>query len=273
MLDASEQYSCAFFSLSKEDSLDAAQEAKLRVSIERLHLTGPRLKILDIGCGWGAFAAELASHSGCHEVLGITVSPEQLKGALARRENLPPEVKQRLTFRLIDYETLLASTCNRFDRVISIGMFEHVGLGRHAHFFRSLENSLRPGGKALVHSIVRPFPGASNEWIRRYVFPGSFLPSVAEFIAAVEHTNLIVDAVHIHPPSDYRRTIQAWKQRFAKSWPELEQLNPKKYDAQFKRLWAFYLAGVETIFTEDLMNFRVAQVELRKMDGSISLAG
>jgi cyclopropane-fatty-acyl-phospholipid synthase len=273
MLASTEQYSCAFFSLSKHENLDAAQQAKLTVSMERLHLTGRGLRVLDIGCGWGALAAEIAKHPGDHDVLGITLSQEQLKGSFARRENLPPDVRQRLTYRLEDYDTLLPRFRDHFDRIISIGMFEHVGLGRHAHFFKSIERSLCPGGKALVHSIVRPSPGACNEWIRRHVFPGSFLPSVAECIAAVERTNLIIDAVHIHPPTDYRKTIQAWRQRIEEAWPELERANPEKYDARLKRMWAFYLAGVETIFTEDLMNFRIAQVELRRMEGAISLVG
>jgi cyclopropane-fatty-acyl-phospholipid synthase len=273
MLDSTEQYSCAFFSLSKLETLEAAQQAKLTVSIERLHLTERGLRILDVGCGWGALAAEIAKHPGDHEVLGITLSEEQLNGALARRENLPLDVKKRLTYRLEDYDRLMARSSDHFDRIISIGMFEHVGLGRHVHFFKSIERSLCPGGKALVHSIVRPSPGACNEWMRRYVFPGSFLPSVAECIAAVERTNLIVDAIHVHPPTDYRKTIEAWRQRIEEAWPELERADPEKYDARFKRMWTFYLANGTPIFSEDLMNFRIAQVELRKMHRSISLAG
>jgi cyclopropane-fatty-acyl-phospholipid synthase len=273
MLDSTEQYSCAFFSLSKHENLEAAQQAKLTVSIERLHLTGRGLKVLDIGCGWGALALQLAEHPGDHDVLGITLSEQQLKAALARRGNLPPDVRQRLTYQLEDYDSLLARSSDYFDRIISIGMFEHVGLGRHVHFFKSIERSLCPGGKALVHSIVRPSPGACNEWMRRYVFPGSYLPSVAEFIAAVERTNLIVDAIHIHPPTDYRKTIQAWRQRIEEAWPELECASPEKYDARFKRMWTFYLASGVPLFTEDLMNFRIVQIELRKMTGSISLAG
>jgi cyclopropane-fatty-acyl-phospholipid synthase len=152
-------------------------------------------------------------------------------------------------------------------------MFEHVGLGRHTHFFKSIERSLYPGGRVLIHSIVRPSPGAYNEWIRRYIFPGSFLPSVAELIAAAEKTNLIVEAIHLHPPTDYRKTIQAWRQRFEEAWPELERNDPEKYNVRFKRMWVFYLAGVETIFTEDLMNYRIAQVELRKLKSQINLVG
>jgi cyclopropane-fatty-acyl-phospholipid synthase len=273
MLDSTEQYSCAFFSLSKHEDLDAAQQAKLTVSIERLHLTGRGLKVLDIGCGWGALAVEIAKHPGDHNVLGITLSQEQSKGALARRENLPPDVIQRLTLRLEDYDSLLARPSERFDRIVSIGMFEHVGLGRHAHFFRSIERNLRPGGKALVHSIVRPSPGACNEWMRRYIFPGYFLPSIAECVFAVERTKLIIDAIHIHPPTDYRKTLQAWRQRIEEAWPELELADPQKYDARFRRMWTFYLAGVETLFVEDTMNYRIAQVELRKIDGPVSSGG
>jgi cyclopropane-fatty-acyl-phospholipid synthase len=272
MLGPTAQYSCAFFSLSQHGSLDAAQQAKLTASIERLHLTAPALRVLDIGCGWGALAAEIARQPGNHEVVGITLSQEQLGEALLRRTSLPANVRSRLDYYLRDYDTFLARSAASFDRIISIGMFEHVGFGRHVHYFKSIERSLTPGGRALVHSIVRPSPGSYNEWIRRYVFPGSFLPSVAEMISAAEKTNLIVDAVHLHPPTDYRRTIQVWRQRLDRAWPELERENPEKYNLRFKRLWIFYLAGVETLFTEDLMNYRIAQVELRKLDGSIGLA-
>jgi cyclopropane-fatty-acyl-phospholipid synthase len=273
MLDSTQQYSCAFFSLSNHENLECAQQVKLAVSIERLHLTRPGLKVLDIGCGWGALAVEIAKRPGGHDVVGITLSEEQLKGALSRREKLDSAIRERLAFRLEDYDSLLARSPESFDRIVSIGMFEHVGLGLHPHFFKSIERSLIPGGKALVHSIVRPSPGACNEWMRRYIFPGYFLPSVSEFIAAVDTTSLVVDAIHIHPPSDYRKTLQAWRQRTEEAWPKLERDDPKKYDARFKRIWTFYLAGVETLFAEDTMNFRIAQVELRKMDGSISLQG
>jgi cyclopropane-fatty-acyl-phospholipid synthase len=266
MLGPTMQYSCAFFSLSPHDDLDAAQQAKLSASIERLHLTRPGLKILDIGCGWGRLAAEIARQPGGHEVSGITLSREQFEWAQSRRDELRPGEGARLSYYLADYDTFLPRSESVFDRIISIGMFEHVGLGRHVHFFKSIERSLAPGGRALVHSIVRPSPGACNEWIRRYVFPGSFLPSVAELISTAEKTSLVVDAIHLHPPSDYRKTLQAWRRKLEAGWPELERENPEKYNARFKRLWMFYLAGVETIFSEDLMNFRIAQVELRKLD-------
>lgn len=270
MLDATGQYSCAFFSLSKSDNLEAAQKTKLAVSIERLHLDQPQLKILDIGCGWGALAVELAKSPGDHNVFGITLSREQLCGALARCQNLPADVRQRLHFSLDDYRHFFAPPARRFDRIISIGMFEHVGLGRHIHFFKSIARNLVPDGRALVHSIVRPSPGATNEWIRRYIFPGSFLPSVAEMVGSAERAGLIVEAIHIHPPSDYRKTVQAWRQRVEPAWPEIQRENPGKYDATFKRMWLFYLSSVEVIFSEDLMNYRIAQMELRKMGAPVN---
>jgi cyclopropane-fatty-acyl-phospholipid synthase len=273
MLDTTKQYSCAFFSLSDLDDLEAAQQAKLAASIERLHLDRPQLKILDIGCGWGALAVELAKSPGNHNVFGITLSREQLSGALARCQGLPGDVKQRLHFSLDDYRHFLARPAARFDRIISIGMFEHVGLGRHIHFFKAIAQNLVPDGRALVHSIVRPSPGATNEWIRRYIFPGSFLPSVAEMVGSAERAGLIVDAIHIHPPSDYRKTVQAWRQRVEPAWPDIQRENPGKYDATFRRMWLFYLASVETIFSEDLMNFRIAQIELRRACGPLKYVG
>ena len=272
MLDSSEQYSCAFFSLSSDQNLEAAQQVKLTVSIERLRLSTGRLRVLDIGCGCGALAAEIAKLPNSHNVTAITLSRGQLDRALIRRSILDTSVQQRLNYSLVDYRTFLGRHNVSFDRIISVGMFEHVGPHRHADFFRSVEGGLRPGGRALIHSIVKPSPGAYNEWMRRHIFPGSFLPSVAELIGAAEKSGLIVDAVHIHPPSDYRKTIQAWRKRLDGAWPELQRNDPEKFDARSERKWTFYLAGVETIFTEDLMNCRIAQVELRKLDGSINLA-
>ncbi len=265
MLDPQKQYSCAFFSLAASDELDVAQRAKIDTTIGRLHLDRPSLSVLDIGCGWGALAAEIASMPGSHTVLGITLSKEQFEDAQTLRDSLTPDVQARLLYRLEDYQRLLARPAQRFDRIVSVGMFEHVGLGRHIHFFRSVRRALTPGGKGLIHSIVRPSPGATNEWVRRYVFPGSFLPSVAEIAHAAEKAGLIVDAIHIHPPSDYRKTIRAWRARLADSWTELRRSNPTKYDAVLERVWTFYLASVETIFTEDLMNYRIAQIEVRNV--------
>jgi len=264
MLDSSSQYSCAFFSLSEKNDLESAQQTKLRVTIERLHIDRPNLKIVDIGCGFGALAARLAEMPGNHNVTGITQSSDQLKVAISRSRSLPIEIQKRLSYFLDDYRKYFNSSNNCFDRIVSIGMFEHVGLGRHRHFFRTIEASLAADGRALVHSIVSPAPGSCNEWIRRYIFPGSFLPSVAEFIAAAEKSKLIVDAIHIHPPSDYRKTIQSWRDRFEAAWPAIHGENYTIYDEVFKRMWLFYLAAVETIFTEDLMNYRIAQIELRK---------
>jgi cyclopropane-fatty-acyl-phospholipid synthase len=272
MLGATGQYSCAFFSLSKSDDLEAAQQAKIATTIERLRLDRPHLRILDIGCGSGALAAELAKLPGNHEVFGITLSKEQLESALTRRANLTSERQRSLYLRLADYRDYLSGPEQTFDRIVSVGMIEHVGLGRIAHFFRSIERSLVPGGRALIHSITRPFPGVNNEWINRNIFPGSFLPSVAELIAGAEKSKLVVDAVHIHPSTDYCKTIQSWRRRFEAAWSDIQQAEPSKYHIRFKRLWTFYLAAVETTFSDDLMNFRITQIELRKSVPTVSSA-
>jgi cyclopropane-fatty-acyl-phospholipid synthase len=265
MLDSSMQYSCAFFSLSRSDDLEVAQRVKLQTSIYRLHLDRPRLKVLDIGCGWGALAVEIAQRSENHDVVGITLSRDQFEGAASRRENLDPDVRHRLEFRLEDYRYYLANPDNDFDRIISIGMVEHVGLGRHVHFYSLIQRNLRSGGVALIHSIVRPSPGAYNEWIRQNIFPGSFLPSLAEMISGAEKVGLIVDAVHVHPPSDYAKTLREWRKRVESAWPELQKRRPTRFDQQVKRRWIFYLASMEAAFAEDTLNFRIAQVELRKI--------
>jgi cyclopropane-fatty-acyl-phospholipid synthase len=263
MLDSKKQYSCGFFNLAHSEDLEDAQARKIEVSIERLQLVSPGLKVLDIGCGWGALAATIARQPGGHEVVGISLSKDQIRGALVEKRKLSQNTQGRLDFRREDYRTFLVN--RSFDRIISIGMFEHVGLRYHRHFYRLIEGSLSKDGLALIHSIVRPQPGSYNEWIRRHIFPGSFIPSMAEFLASAEREGLIVDAVYVHPPSDYRKTLQAWRQRFESSWPMIHQSNPVKYDEHFRRTWLFYLASMEATFTEDLSNFRIAQVVLRKL--------
>jgi cyclopropane-fatty-acyl-phospholipid synthase len=264
MLDPSMQYSCAFYSLSSGDDLEEAQRTKLRTSINRLHLDRAGLKILDIGCGWGALALEIAKGRGNHRVVGVTLSQDQYERAQSYQENLPLEVGERIEFRLEDYRDYLADGKPQFDRIVSIGMLEHVGLGRHVHFYRAIERNLNSGGLALVHSIVRPSPGAYNEWIRRNIFPGSFLPSLAEMIAGAEAAGLIVDAVHVHPPSDYGKTLGAWRRRLEVAWDDLQKAAPSRYSEQLKRRWLFYLASMEATFADDTLNFRIAQLELRK---------
>lgn len=264
MLDESDQYSCAFFSLCANDDLSEAQQTKLSVSVTRLHIDRPRLRVLDIGCGWGALAAEIARLPGEHHVTGITLSEDQLIGANMRRGKLPENTAERLHYELADYREFLSRTGEQFDRIVSVGMFEHLGLGQHREFYKSIEKSLCSGGRALIHSIIRPSSGANNEWMQRYIFPRSFLPSTSELIAPAEKAGLILDAVHIHPPSDYRKTLEAWWQRFDRAWPDITAQHPGKYDDTFRRMWHFYLSATQVIFTEDLMNFRIAQIELRK---------
>jgi cyclopropane-fatty-acyl-phospholipid synthase len=264
MLDPSMQYSCAFFDLGETDRLDVAQQAKLRITIERLRIDRPGLRILDIGCGWGALAAELAAAPEEPKVIGITLSQEQFRAAEIRRDSLPDPIGRRLNFCLIDYKKFLSRDKTGFDRIVSIGMFEHLGLGRHNEFYTAIAKSLHHGGRALIHTIIRPSPGGSNEWIRRYVFPGSYLPSLSELIAPAEKAGLLLEAVYLHSPADYRRTLEAWRGRLEASWPDLQRRAPITYDERVRRLWFFYLSAMQTIFTEDGMSFRITQIELRK---------
>ncbi len=182
-LDKDRQYSCAYFT-SDDMSLEEAQLAKKRHIAAKLRLDRPGLEVLDIGCGWGGMALTLAKEFGA-KVTGITLSREQLQVAQqrARDEGLEGQVQ----FLLRDYRTL-----NRqFDRIVSVGMFEHVGIGQYDIYFRTVRQALRPDGIALVHSIGRmDCPGSTNPWLDKYIFPGGYSPALSEVLPSIERAGL-----------------------------------------------------------------------------------
>jgi cyclopropane-fatty-acyl-phospholipid synthase len=239
-LDRDRQYSCAYFPRGDE-TLEEAQIAKKRHIAAKLKLDRPDLEVLDIGCGWGGMALTLARDYGAR-VTGITLSVEQLNEARARAES--EGLSDRVTFELLDYRSL----CRRFDRIVSVGMFEHVGIGHYRSFFDVVKRCLAPDGVALVHSIGRSDgPGATNPWITKYIFPGGYSPSISEVFPAVEHTGLIVTDVEILR-LHYAETLRHWRRRFAANRDAIMGL----YDERFCRMFEFYLSGSE-------MSFRVGK--------------
>jgi len=248
-LDDDLQYSCAYF---REPglSLGEAQHAKVRHIQAKLRLE-PGLRVLDIGCGWGGLAIALAQ-SEAVQVTGVTLSREQLQVCRdrARRAGLA----QRVRFELQDYRELTG----RFDRIVSVGMFEHVGLSQHVAFFEAVERLLADDGVALIHSIGhRSDPGRNNPWIEKYIFPGGHIPALSEVTAAVEQTNLWVtdlEILRLH----YAETLRLWRERFLRNVDRVRE----QYDQRFVRMWEFYLAGSEMGFRHgDLM---VLQAQLAK---------
>lgn len=234
-LDEDMQYSCAYFR-TPADSLDLAQQQK-RAHIAAKLCLRPGQKVLDIGCGWGGMAMTLAELADV-EVLGITLSREQ--HAVATERARARGLSDRVRFELRDYRDVQG----RFDRIVSIGMFEHVGALHYDAYFSALHDLLTEDGVALVHSIGHMgTPGATNAWIRKYIFPGGHIPTLSEVVPAVErHALWIADleVLRLH----YAETLRHWHERFQAHRDAIRTL----YDERFCRMWEFYLLNCEYTF-------------------------
>jgi cyclopropane-fatty-acyl-phospholipid synthase len=252
-LDADQQYSCAYFE-APDQSLDDAQLAKKRHLAAKLRVT-PGAKVLDIGCGWGGLALYLAEIAGA-QVTGITLSQEQYQRARSRASE---RGRQDVTFELSDYRDL----AGRFDRIVSVGMFEHVGVGFYDAFFNKCAKLLAEDGVALLHTIGRSSPpGITNPWIAKYIFPGGYIPALSEVLPVIERAGLIVtdiEVLQLH----YAATLKAWRQRFLAHRDEVLRL----YDQRFVRMWEFDLACSEMAFRQgDMVVF---QIQMAKRKGVI----
>jgi cyclopropane-fatty-acyl-phospholipid synthase len=235
-LDRDRQYSCAYFP-SGSETLDEAQALKKRHIAAKLYLDRPDLEVLEIGCGWGGLALTLARDWGAR-VTGITLSTEQLQAARARAEE--EGLAGRARFELCDYRDW-----NRpVDRVLSVAMFEAVGVAHYRRFFEVVRRSLKEDGVALVHSIGRSKgPGATNAWLAKYIFPGGYSPALSEVVPAVERSGLLLTDIEILR-GHYARTLAHWRWRFAANRDAIASL----YDERFCRMFEFYLAGCELAF-------------------------
>ena len=253
-LDADRQYSCAYFE-TPDQSLDDAQLAKKRHLAAKL-LIAPGQRVLDIGSGWGGLALYLAE-TARGRVTGITLSQEQL--ALARVRAAERGLSGTAEFRLQDYRDVP----DKFDRVVSVGMFEHVGVGFYEAFFRKCAALMEEDGVMVLHSIGRSEgPNVTNPWIAKYIFPGGYIPALSEVLPAIERAGLLttdIEILRLH----YAETLKAWRERFLAHREAVERL----YDARFVRMWEFYLAASEMAFREqDMMVF---QVQLTKRQGVV----
>lgn len=234
-LDEDRQYSCAYFK-DPEETLEQAQAHKKAHIAEKMMIT-PGMRVLDIGCGWGGMALTLARDYGA-TVVGVTLSREQHAYATerARKEGLSDQVE----FRLCDYRNVEG----HFDRIVSVGMFEHVGLRHFDEYFQTIRDRLAPGGIALVHTIGWTVaPEGTNPWIAKYIFPGGYIPAMSEAMAAVENARLWaadIECWRLH----YAYTLRHWYNRFNENRAEVQAL----YDERFVRMWRFYLAASEQTF-------------------------
>lgn len=248
-LDRDRQYSCAYFQ-NPLDDLDTAQLNKKRHIAAKLMIE-PGMEILDIGCGWGGLALYLAGELGCR-VTGLTLSSEQL--GVARDRAKAAGLEDRIDFQLRDYREQEGT----FDRIVSVGMFEHVGVLHFDQYFTTVRNLLAEDGIALIHTIGRSeTPRATNPWIRKYIFPGGYIPALSEVMRSVERTSLIttdVEVLRLH----YAETLKHWRARFHARRDEARAL----YDERFCRMWEYYLAASECSFR--YLDNVVFQVQLAK---------
>ena len=257
LLDEDRQYSCAYFRTGDE-SIDEAQRAKKRHIANKLLLDRPGLRVLDIGCGWGGTAITLARDYGA-DVTGITLSEEQL--GVARQRAAEAGLGDRVRFELLDYRALTG----RFDRILSVGMFEHVGINHYQSFFDTIRRCLAPDGVALIHAIGRSDgPRATNAWLGKYIFPGGYSPALSEVLPPLERSGLIatdIEILRLH----YAKTLSRWRDNLEHHRDAIRAL----YDERFLRMMEFYLAGAELAFTRT--GHMVWQLQLSRRQTAVPL--
>ena len=255
-LDTDRQYSCAYFR-HPDDSLEEAQESKKSLIAAKL-LLEPGQRVLDVGCGWGGLALHLAREHGAR-VTGITLSQEQYK--IAEERVRAAGLAGRAGFRLQDYR----QTDRMFDRIVSVGMFEHVGVPHFEEFFTMLRDRLSDDGVALLHTIGRADgPGTTNPWIAKYIFPGGYSPALSEILTCVERSGLYVTDIEVWR-LHYAETLKAWRQRFEANLDQVREI----YDDRFCRMWRFYLVLSELAFRQN--GHVVFQIQLAKRQDTVPL--
>ena len=234
-LDSNRVYSCAYFK-NENDSLETAQNNKIDHIIKKLNLK-PNQRVLDIGSGWGSLAIEIAKKTQC-EVLGITLSENQLKHSIQKTKEM--NIENQVRFKLMDYRELN----EKFDRIVSVGMFEHVGRKFYKNYFRTVNKLLKEDGVALIHTIGSVVsPRDPHPWITKYIFPGGYTPSLSEIAGPIEKSGLIIsdmEVLRMH----YSHTLRHWKERFIGKKEEVLAM----FDEKFFRMWEFYLASCEMTF-------------------------
>jgi cyclopropane-fatty-acyl-phospholipid synthase len=255
-LDQDRQYSCAYFH-GRTDNLEIAQLDKKRHIAAKLVIR-PGQKLLDIGSGWGGLALYLAGECGA-DVTGLTLSVEQHK--VATRRAAAAGLSDRVRFYLRDYR----EETGHYDRIVSVGMFEHVGVNHYGAFFAKLKSLLAPDGIALLHSIGRKDgPGSTSPWIRKYIFPGGYVPALSEVVPIAEKSRFWITDIEILR-LHYAETLRAWRARFQRHRDQLRGI----YDERFCRMWEMYLVGSEIAFRrQDLMVF---QMQLAKTVDAVPL--
>jgi len=253
-LDRDRQYSCAYFKADDEPLEQAQVDKKQHIAAKML--LQPGQKVLDIGSGWGGLALFLSQQFGV-DVTGVTLSTEQ--HTVSSRRALESGLADRVRFKLLDYR----HEPDQYDRVVSVGMFEHVGVAHYVEFFTKVKHLLKDDGVMLLHAIGRMEPpGGTNTWLKKYIFPGGYTPALSEVLTAIEKVGLWVTDVEILR-LHYAKTLRHWRERFLANRDKIQQI--AGYDDRFCRMWEFYLAGCEVAFR--YMNQMVFQLQIaRKQD-------
>ncbi len=256
-LDADQQYSCGYF-IRDDDSLETAQENKKRHIAAKL-LLEPGQRVLDIGSGWGGLGMYLANVENV-DVTGVTLSEEQY--GLSQQRAAGAGLQDRVRFKLEDYR----DQTGKYDRIVSVGMFEHVGAGHFREFFGKLRELMTDDGVALLHSIGRmERPGTTNAWLRKYIFPGGYTPALSEVMAALEKEKLYVtdvEVLRLH----YAKTMEHWNDRFQKNRAKVAEI----YDERFCRMWEFYFLGCISAFK--YWNQMVFQMQISPRQDGVPLS-
>ncbi|WGF87676.1 class I SAM-dependent methyltransferase [Marinivivus vitaminiproducens] len=260
-LDSAMQYSCAFFTRPEAD-LEEAQQHKIATIIDRLRLDRPGLKVLDVGCGWGGLSRAIAARTAS-DVTGITISSRQFAYATHEREAIEDAgLRERLHYEEVDYRRHAQDADGLYDRVVSIGMLEHVGIDHYPAYFRTVKRLLKPGGRALIHNIVSPHAGPTAEWIAKDVFPGGYIPLQEEVEQAIAEAGLALEKAHIHDGSNYARTLQLWRARFTERWQS--DMAGNAADRRFFRHWQMYFAACENAFDSTQLGLKVIQFTIHR---------
>ena len=234
-LDSKRQYSCAYFK-NENDDLETAQTNKIKHIIKKLNLK-PNQRVLDIGSGWGSLAIEIAKESQC-EVVGITLSENQLEYSNKKAKEL--NLENQVEFRLIDYRQL----DEKFDRIVSVGMLEHVGRKFYKSYFNQVSNLLNDDGIALIHTIGSANPPRDPQpWITKYIFPGGYTPSLSEVAKPIENSGLVISDIEVLR-MHYSHTLRHWRERFVGKKDRVLEM----FDEKFFRMWEFYLSSCEMTF-------------------------
>jgi cyclopropane-fatty-acyl-phospholipid synthase len=255
-LDYDKQYSCAYFT-DPSQSLETAQENKKRHIASKL-LLKPGAKVLDIGSGWGGLAMYLSEVSDA-DVTGVTLSVEQHK--VANQRAAAAGLAGKVRFALRDYR----EERQTYDRIVSVGMFEHVGVGNYVDFFTKIKGLLKDDGVCLLHSIGRlDGPGTTNPWLHKYIFPGGYSPALSEVMTAVQEVGLVVTDIEILR-LHYAETLKAWRERFQRNRAKIAAI----YDERFCRMWDLYLVMCEMAFRHD--HIMVFQMQLAKQIDSVPI--